>query len=548
MLLSRIGPVVLEEPLGGSAESNVLRGRHVERNLSLAIKLLPRRLVDRPMGGDAFSEDVKRLQGLVHPHIARVMGGATDQGQPYLALELVKGESLRSLLDRRDRLPWETMVDYAEQVCEALQFAHEKGVVHGRLTPARVLLDGENQVKLIGFDCALGDRDEVVALKSPMFVMHYLAPQEIRGKRSVGLPSNDLFSLGVILYEGLTGELPWPAATPATLITARNAAAAPRVSAKVLECPVWLDVLVARLLEVKRENRFATVDEARRAIVVAKSKVAAGMGTIKDAMSGRRGALAPNVDKKDLNRLRQAARAAAQPKDTSSFYERAWFLALCLAAVIGFGVWVLWPLNEEQLYERAKPLMDSELVTDWRQAQDDYVTQLLERFPDTQHKAEIEKFQFRYAIHEAQERIKNIDRFGSEPEFAADRAYRAARHEEQLNDRLSAWQQYEALVKLFADSEKIEERAVVELARKRIAEIRAAARDDQDTDRLHTLVQSKLDRAAKLVEQGQLLGAREVLQSIVELYDGNRELAPLVEEARKRIRELHDESKASGER
>src|SRR5205085_2497798 len=125
-----------------------------------------------------------------------------------------------------------------------LEYAHAQGVVHRRLTPARVLIDDNGAVKLIGFDCALADGDRVAALKSPMNVLEYLAPQEIRGKRSVGLPSNDLFSLGVILYEALTGELPWPARNPAELINARLAAPAPRASAKVLDLPVWLDVLV----------------------------------------------------------------------------------------------------------------------------------------------------------------------------------------------------------------------------------------------------------------------------------------------------------------
>lgn len=547
MQLSRIGPVVLEEPLGGSAESNVLRGRHVERNLSLAIKLLPRRLVDRPMGGDAFSEDVKRLQGLVHPHIARVMGGATDNGQPYLALELIKGESLRSLYDRRGRLPWETMVDLAEQICEALQFAHEKGIVHTRLTPSRVLLDGENQVKLVGFDCQLGDRDEVVALKAPMEVMHYLAPQEIRGKRSVGLPSNDLFSLGVILYEGLTGELPWRATTPAALINGRNEAAAPRVSAKVLECPVWLDVLVARLLEVKRENRFTSVDEARRAIVVAKSKVAAGVGTIKEAMSGRRGALAPNVDKKDINRLRQAARAAAAPKDTSAFYERAWFLALCLAAVIGVGAWVLWPMSEEQLYAKAKPLMDSELVTDWQRADSQYLSKLSHEFRQGAHREEIDDFELRFAMHKAEERIKNFDRFGRELESEVDRLYAKAWHYERFRDLLSAWQHYESLLRLHPVTDKtpLEERAVLELARQRIKAIRAEARGEAQEDR-QALVEAKLARAAEAAETDPLR-ARGILEDIVTLYDGNQDLAPLVEEARQRIRDLH-ESEPGGKR
>jgi hypothetical protein len=103
-------------------------------------------------------------------------------------------------------------------------------------------------------------------------------------------------------------------------------------------------------------------------------------------------------------------------------------------------------------------------------------------------------------------------------------------------------------VKLYANSEKVEERAVTELARKRIVEIRADARDEHDSGQLRTRVQAQLDRAATLVEQEQLLSAREVLESIIELYDGNQEVAPLVEEARKRIRGLHEESEASGER
>ena len=187
MLLSRIGPIALEEPLGGSADSNVLRGIHMERSKALAIKLLPRHVVDRPMGGDQYTEDVKRLQKLVHPHIVRVLGGAMDAGQPYLVMELIQGESLRDLFDRRGRLPWETMVDIAQQICDALVYAHSQGIVHRRLTPSRVLITADGAVKILGFDCALSDHDAVVSLKSPMGVLNYLAPQEIRAQ-AVGRP------------------------------------------------------------------------------------------------------------------------------------------------------------------------------------------------------------------------------------------------------------------------------------------------------------------------------------------------------------------------
>lgn len=536
MLLSRIGPIALEEPLGGAADSNVLRGVHVERNKAMAVKLLPRQLVDRPMGGDTFGEDVKRLQKLVHPNIVRVLGGAMENGQPYLAMDFVKGESLRSLFDRRGRLPWETMADVAEAICEALDYAHGQGAVHRRLTPARVMIGDDGSVKLLGFDCALGDGSEVVGLKAPMSVMHYLAPQEIRGKRSVGLPSNDLFSLGVILYEGLTGELPWHADAPAQLVLARQAGPAPRVSATVLECPVWLDVLVARLLEVKREGRLTSADEARRAIFDAKRKVASGMGAAQHALSGRQGALARGVDKQDLSRLRKAAMASA-PKDTSPFYERAWFLALCLLAVIAVGAWSLWPKGEASLYARAKPLMESELVTDWRRAKDD-VEELLARFPDTSHRQEIEEFQFRYAVHSAEERIKNIDRFGADPQSEADRQYYAARRDEQLGDGMAAWSKFEALAEQFAGSQDIEERAVAELARRRAAEIRSEASQEQDAEQLQTVVQGKLDQAAALVRQKKPERARVVLERIIDVYDGNPDAAPLVDEARQRLKEL----------
>src|SRR5687768_13087065 len=189
MQLSRIGPIALEEPLGGTADSNVLRGVHLERNMTMAVKLLPRDLVNRAMGGDTFAADVRALQKLVHPNIARTYGGAMDNGQPYLAMELVEGESLRCLLDRRGRLSWESTADIAEAICSALDYAHGQSMVHQRLTPSRVMLTVTGGVKLIGFDCQLADHDEVLGLHSPMTVANYLAPEAFRGRQSAALPT-----------------------------------------------------------------------------------------------------------------------------------------------------------------------------------------------------------------------------------------------------------------------------------------------------------------------------------------------------------------------
>ncbi|MCG8450581.1 MAG: serine/threonine protein kinase [Pirellulales bacterium] len=532
MQLSRIGPFALEEPLDGSAESNVLRGLHVERKLTMAVKLLPRSVAHSAMGRSSFVDDVKRFQKLVHPGIARIFGGAVEQGQPYLVLEMVAGESLREQLDRRGKLPWEVAVDIADGICVALDHAHQAGFVHQRLTPTRVLLPQSGGVKLVGFDGVWADRDEVLGLRAPMEVAHYLAPEEFRGKQSASLPQCDLFSLGVLLFECLSGESPWQADTPSELVKARRESEAPRVSTKVLDCPVWLDALVSRLLAVKRSDRLASADEAHRAIVTAKSKADTGVGAAQHAWSGKKGVLDVGQDSGELRRLRRQ-RTAQKARDP--FYEQAWFLASCLAAVLGLGAWSMWPLSEEALFTKAKPLMDSESTADWKRAREQYLGPLLQRFPDSQYAEEIQAFEDRYAMHRAEERIKNLDRFGRKPKTEAERCFAEAWEYEQFGDRYTAWQKYEALINLFGEKENPDDRAFVNLAHRHIQQIKSSSNAQDD---IASFLQNQIEQAQSLAATGKRFKARSVLDSLITLYAGNQEVRSLVEEARELIRQL----------
>jgi serine/threonine-protein kinase len=489
-------------------------------------------MINRPMGGDYFAADVKILQKLVHPKIARVYGGAVDNGQPYLAMELVDGESLRCLLDRRGRLSWETTADIAEAICEALEYAHKMKLAHQRLTPSRVMLTPAGGVKLLGFDCQMTDKDEVVGLRSPMTVANYLSPEAFRGKPSAALPTADMFSLGVIIYECLTGQLPWKASTPAEVVQTRRAGPAPRVSATVLECPVWLDVLVAKLLETKRGIRLANADATRRAIIDARRKVAEGMGAAQQAYSGRQGTLTVDADRKEISRIRR--RQVTRERDDSPYYERAWFLVACLLVIVGVGVWAMWPKSEEALFAAASPLMTSDNPVEWRRAKEQYLTELLTRFPETRYKAEIDKFEDRYAVHRAREQIKNIDRFGRAPASDAERLYAEGWRFERFDDLLSALRKYDEVLNK-ADVEDVDQRAYATLAREGKDRIRVQVDSQQE---LTEVVQGKLDEAAKLAEQGQELQARLLLDKVVSMYAGNRDVRPLVNEARKRIQEL----------
>lgn len=539
MQISRIGPFALEEPLGGAADSNVLRGVHVERQTSMAIKLLPRSVIARAIGRSTFSADAKVLGRLEHPNIAHVFGAAVERGQPYMALELVDGESLCERLDRRGKLPWEAAVEIADATCDALRHAHGKGIVHQRLTPSRVLLTKDDSVKLVGFDCVWADHDDVLGLRSPMSVAHYLAPEEFRGKKSASQPQCDLFSLGVILFECLSGELPWATESPADLVRARRAEPAPRVSTRVLDCPVWLDVLVMRLLAVKRSERFASAEETHRAIVDARCKVASGMGAAQHAWSGRQGRLTVDTDRSEVHQLRRQQHRP--PRDDSPFYERAWFLSLCLAALVGVGVWALMPPGEEALFAKAQPLMESDDPSDWRRAEDQYLESLRRRFPDSKYAEQIQQFDIRFAMHRAETRAKNNERLGRPTLSEAERRFAEASRFERFGDRLTAWQKYESLVQLFKQSEDQYDRAYVNLARRQIGRINADSDSQKD---ITAFVEENLLQAQALAESGRLLEARRVLHSIVSLYDGNREMKPLVDRAREQMQQLDDSSLA----
>ena len=532
MQLTRLGPFALEEPLDGLAGSNVVRGVHVEKKLSMAIKLLPRSVAKQAMGRSSFGDDIKQLQSLEHPGLVRVHGGAIEQGQPYLALELVDGESLRTRLARRRQLPWEMAIEIVDALAEALTYAHAQGIVHQRITPARILLTEEGEVKLTGFDCKWTDWDKVVGSRCPMLVAHYLSPEQFRGRQSASLPQSDLFSLGVILYECLTGELPWPANSSDQLRQARREGPAPRISSKVLDCPVWIDALAEKLLAKVRSDRFQTADETHRAIVLAKSKADAGTGAAQQMWSGKKSALSSHGDSSEIIKIK---RRKTVRRDDSPFYERVWFLAACLATVIGLGVWSLWPASEEALFAKAKPLMESESPVDWKRAEQQFLKPLLERFPETSHTAEIDAFFDQYAMHRAEERIKNLRRFSRQPKSEAERSFAEAWEYQRFGDRLTAWQKYSAVIQLFADSTDPDEQVYAKLAKRQIERIK---NDKQSSSDQIGFLEQHLEKARSLAEQGQLLEARRILDSLISLYARNQELRPQVEQAREQLRLL----------
>jgi len=317
------------------------------------------------------------------------------------------------------------------------------------------------------------------------------------------------------------------------LIMARRAEPAPRVSASSLECPVWLDVLVSKLLETKRGIRLATADGTRRAIFDAKRKVAEGMGAAKHAMSGKQGALAMKADRKELAELRR--RQAPEERDDSPFYERAWFLGMCLAAVIGFGAWAMWPKSEEAAYAELAPAMASEDYDDLRAISDE-VSDFRERFPESAHNPELDDYELRVAMKKAMIDVKNLDRHGKSPTSKAQGLFAQGLKRQQFGDLMSAWGLYEQTIEAVPAEAPRELLAYKRLAEKGILEIK----ESPDADRsLVQMAEAKLAEADELIADEKFLPARVLLSEFVDLYAGNNELREQVSAARGKLQEIN---------
>jgi hypothetical protein len=189
----------------------VYRARHRRLDRLVALKILPAPQARDPQFAERFEREARALARLDHPHIVRVHDVGRVEGYGYLVLEHVDGANLRQVMAGGRLRPAEALA-IVPQVCEALQYAHDQGVVHRDIKPENVLLDAKGQVKIADFGLAkLLDRPAgatgLTATGQVMGTFQYMAPEQVKSPQDVDHRA-DLYSLGVVFYEMLTGELP----------------------------------------------------------------------------------------------------------------------------------------------------------------------------------------------------------------------------------------------------------------------------------------------------------------------------------------------------
>lgn len=235
---------------------------------------------------------------------------------------------------------------------------------------------------------------------------------------------------------------------------------------------------------------------------------------------------------------RGVVRMDEEVREVAPFFERAWFLVLALIVGLAGIAWILWPLNENQLRERAERLIAQQTGASLHQAKQGYLEPLLKRFPAGQHAAWAAEQLDEIEMHETEHAIEVKLKRGLPLTEEGERLYAEALRFENFGDRATALDKYKSIERLLAGDARY--KPYVGLARRQIRRISGQSGTVGEAARI---VNAKLSEAEKLRDQGDLIAAREIWYGIIELYSDRTDVLPLVQVAQQRLAEAGGERK-----
>ena len=245
--------------LGTGGMANVYLAEDQELGRNVAIKILDERHASDESFVERFRREAKNAAGLSHPNIVSIYDRGEAEGTYYIAMEYLDGRSLKELIVGRGPAPVPVAIDYARQILSALRFAHRNGIVHRDIKPHNVLVDGDGRLKVTDFGIARAGASEMTEAGSIIGTAQYLSPEQAKGTPVDH--RSDIYSVGVVLYELLTGKVPFSGDT-AVEIAMRHLSAVPEPpSALRPDLPHELDMVVLRALAKDPEDRYQSAEE-----------------------------------------------------------------------------------------------------------------------------------------------------------------------------------------------------------------------------------------------------------------------------------------------
>jgi eukaryotic-like serine/threonine-protein kinase len=254
------------ERLGSGGMSNVYKATDLILERTVAVKVLAEHLSDDDRFVARFRREALAVARLIHPNIVQVYDTGIDEGRHYIVMEYVDGRSGAQILQRQGPVDGETAAEIGIQACAGLDYAHRRGIIHRDVKPGNLMIvggpvgGGELTVKLTDFGIARAlEQTRITQVGSVVGTAAYLAPEQVRGEEAT--PATDVYALGVVLYQFLTGRLPYEGSSLAELAVRQQNEKPLPPSTYDDAVPETLGAAVLRALEGDPHRRYASAEE-----------------------------------------------------------------------------------------------------------------------------------------------------------------------------------------------------------------------------------------------------------------------------------------------
>ena len=288
--------------IGVGGMANVYKAIDRQTGRQVAVKFLKEEFFENAELVRRFKNESKAISVLNHDSIIKVIDFSITDSEKYLVVEYIDGVTLKEFMDNRGKLSWEDTLVFANIILSALNHAHENGVVHRDLKPQNIMLTRDGRLKIMDFGIArLATASQRTVTDKAIGSVHYISPEQVRGQSTDG--RSDIYSIGIMMYEMITGKLPFQSETAVSVALQQLSQTAQPVSELEPQTPKGLEQIIMKAIEKDPEKRYQTAAEMRHDIKMVRENPAVVFETEED-ISQTKTVMIDAVPKKKQNKVK----------------------------------------------------------------------------------------------------------------------------------------------------------------------------------------------------------------------------------------------------
>lgn len=294
--------------IGEGGMANVYLANDLLMNRQVAIKILRGEMANDPVALVRFQREANAATTLSHPNIVSIYDVGSQDNRHYIVMEYIKGQSLKQLLKRRGALQVDEAVYIMRQLTAAIQAAHQKGIIHRDIKPQNVLVTADGSIKITDFGIAMAqDALQLTVSDSVMGSVHYLAPELARGE--VANVQCDIYSLGIVFYELLSGDVPFRAETPVQVAIKHLREEVPHIRDLNPNIPISIENIIFKATAKNKKSRYQNCEELMHDLLYYNKeeikKVDDSKADLEDETE--KTVVAPKIDKRTAKKMEKMA-------------------------------------------------------------------------------------------------------------------------------------------------------------------------------------------------------------------------------------------------